>query len=113
MINGFVYASREGGRLARLEARQNTDAAGYPTMLVPARVTAANADGSYKVVTYSDSGEVDQAHDYAVPVPAADLEVDQVVWLVQWPGNPVPVILVAGGGGSGCAVLASEIGPLF
>lgn len=109
---GYLYGTRQDASDARREARPDYDHGGRFSGLQPGVIKAVQASGVYQVGVIADGdGNTDTVIDGVRTFPAADLSVDDAVWLVWTEGSPVPTILVTGG--SGCAVLPSELGVYF
>lgn len=98
----YIYGSRMDASTARTESRPDAEDAGQVALLQPAIVREVQAPGVYKVATLADDGTDSTEIEGVRTFPAADLSPDTPVWLVRWPGNPMPIILVSGGGGGPC-----------
>lgn len=107
---GYIYGARDDAGSARREARPENEFTAPPPLLQPAVVKEVQASGVYKVATLGDDGEETAEIEGVRCFPVAELQVDQSVWLVNWPGSPLPIILVAGGGGTTCAISIDYFG---
>ena len=116
MINvGYLHGSRADASEARRESRPDFDNGGAFGGHQPGVITAVLAPGVYQVGIIADGdGSTDTVIDNVRAFPAAHLNVDDLVWLVWTPGNPVPMIQVSGGGsGASCFQSYTEWGALF
>lgn len=79
---------------------------------MPCVVAGSNGAG-YDVYTLDDQGEMGRLYERVFSFPVTELTEGQEAWLWMPGDGETPLVLVAGGGGSGCATLASEIGVYF
>lgn len=103
----YIYRSRQESNQARIESRPDAEM-GDLARLQFGIIKAVQAPGVYQVATLAEDGSEGAVIDGVRPFPMTELFVDDAVWLVQWPGNPMPVILVTGGGG--CQAALTDLG---
>lgn len=96
---GVIWGAKQGAKDAQAQARSDALAAGRPAMLQVGRIKALQAGNTYSVDVLADDDSIVATVEYVRSIPYAVYVVGDNVWLVQWDGNPVPVILTGSGGG--------------
>ena len=99
--SAFVYGAKQEANTARAESRSDIISYGRQAYFRFGRVTALQGGGAVQVTLLDDTGADGDVVNYVHTIPAATHEIDAIVWLAFWDGNPLPVIFGGTGGGSG------------
>ncbi len=106
---GYIHAAKNAAIRASVEARTQTLANGHPCLLRVGKILAQQANDTFQVGLLDDSDAVVATVNYVGSCPSIAHTVGEIVWLVQFPGRNVIVIL-ASAGGSGCVDQIQNVG---
>ena len=95
---GVIWGAKQGAKDAQAQARSDALAAGRPAMLQLARIKALQAGNTYSVDVLADDDSIVATVEFVRCIPYTTYAVDDIVWLVQWDGNPILVVMGTGGG---------------